>query len=352
MSVDQDQRTDGGIYNEKYEWAEYEEPARWATASNDNLEGSEGSLFETWTTPGTKRSRRRAGQGAARLRGQSPYPRTFRVKPGTLKRILGNERVIQQTQDLEAKVYLARTHRARQARRYRTDLLEVYGGEAGVTQRALQRGLRALQPVDAIYGMRLDGRADHVRLRNLILDNKPFLVVYEIACAAWTHIQHLNYSPAQLQALRLEQDQAIGEMVKTIVAAEEEYGGHFLIENPAYTDFWKHPAMLKLSAKNNVTFRVGHMCAFRPRDKDGLLMKKPILDGCPTWRTSWIKLAGHALARRLMVRCSAATASELKSTALSCARRLFMDLNSAYELQGMSDTMLLTQTRMLGWPRP
>ena len=192
-----------------------------------------------------------------------------------MKRILGNERMIQQTRDLETKVYLSRTQRARQLRRYKTDLLEVYGGNAGITQRALHRGLRAHQPVDAIYGLRLDGRADHARLRNLILVNKPFLVVYEIACTAWSNIQYLNCSPAQLQALRLEQDEAIKEMVKTIVAAEEEYGAHFLIENPAYADFWRHPAMLKLAARSNVAFRVGHMCAFNLRDKDGLLMKKP-----------------------------------------------------------------------------
>ena len=41
MSVDQ--TTDGGVYNEKYTWTEYEEPDWWAAAANDNLEGSEGS---------------------------------------------------------------------------------------------------------------------------------------------------------------------------------------------------------------------------------------------------------------------------------------------------------------------
>ena len=114
-----------------------------------------------------------------------------------------------------------------------------------------------------------------MHLRNLILAQRPFLVVFEIACAAWTHIQNLNYTAAQLHELRLEQDEAIREMVKTIVAVHEEYGGHFLIENPAYTDFWKHPAMLKLRDRDGVEFRVGHMCAFNLMDKQGLLMKKP-----------------------------------------------------------------------------
>ena len=127
-------------------------------------------------------------------------------------------------------------------------------------------------------GIKLDGRGDHARLRGLILAHKPFLVIFEIACAAWTHIQHLNYSHEQLQTLKLEQGQAIREMVRTIVAVDEDYGGHFLIENHAYTDFWKHAAMLKLSPGTVLSFVLG-TCAPSTsetlRDKDGLLMKKP-----------------------------------------------------------------------------
>ncbi|CAE7804420.1 GIP [Symbiodinium necroappetens] len=78
-------------------------------------------------------------------------------------------------------------------------------------------------------------------------------------------------------------------------------GCHFLIENPAGTPFWDHPALRRLRSVPGVTLQTGHMCRFGLKDNNGLLLKKP---------TSWlsdlpevlIELGGLAVRMRSTLR--------------------------------------------------
>ena len=169
----------------------------------------------------------------------------LQVRAGMQKRLLGNARAIEQARALEAKVYVYanRVKSAQAMRRYKVDIVEVYGGHAEITHQALRHGLRALQPVDRDYGINLDDRADFERLRPKLLAWRPFLLIYEIACALWSNVQRINYSCAQLDELRKTQDLAIKEMCRTITENWDINGGYFLIENPAHTKFWDHPAI-------------------------------------------------------------------------------------------------------------
>ena len=160
-------------------------------------------------------------------------------------------------------------------RRYRTDILEVYGGQAEISAQALRAGLRVLQPVDKVYGIPLDYKTDFAKLQDMIMQHRPYLLVYEIPCTAWSSIQRLNYKPHELQALQATQTTAIRQMVETILKAARDYGGHFLLENPAHTDFWKQPDVLRLHELPDVQLRVGCMCRFGLKDKHGKLVKKP-----------------------------------------------------------------------------
>ncbi|OLP82986.1 Guanylate kinase [Symbiodinium microadriaticum] len=145
-------------------------------------------------------------------------------------------------------------------------------------RRHSRRGLRVLQPVDMVYNLKLEGPKDYELLRDLLLRHRPFLTIYEIPCTAWSRIQHLNYDQCELQKLQQQQSAAVEAMVQTILALHKE-GCHFLIENPAGTPFWDHPALRRLRALTGVELRTGHMCRFGLRDNDGLLLKKP---------TSWL----------------------------------------------------------------
>ncbi|CAE7948772.1 unnamed protein product [Symbiodinium sp. KB8] len=177
----------------------------------------------------------------------------------------------------EMKVYELHTRRARSMRMYGVDVVEVYGGHAGIAEAALLRGLRLLQPVDSIYDLKLHGPQDYDTFRGLLLRHRPFLTIYDMR-------SHVRRGPAssmsttrvqtELQQLRRQQHGAIEAMVKTILALHRE-GCHFLIENPAGTPFWDHPALRRLHSVPGVTLQTGHMCRFGLKDNNGLLLKKP-----------------------------------------------------------------------------
>ena len=177
------------------------------------------------------------------------------IKKGTCKRLLGNARSLQGTWLAEMKVYELRTRRARSMRMYGVDVVEVYGGHAGIAEAALLRGLRLLQPVDSIHDLKLHGPQDYDTLRGLLLRHRPFLTIYDMrshvrrgpaSSMSTTHVQ------TELQQLRRQQHGAIEAMVKTILALHRE-GCHFLIENPAGTPVWDHPALRRLRSVPGVT---------------------------------------------------------------------------------------------------
>ena len=222
-----------------------------------------------------------ASAGPRHMQGSPDYPLlmedrgAFRPKVGLLKRVRGNEKAMHALWQAEARMYLARTAQARKHRSYKTDLIEIFGGHAEITRVALQQGLRAVQPVDQVYGVKLGTSADWNQLRSLLAQHRPFLIVYEIECTLWSNIQNLNYDQVTLEALRHTQDLSIREMVRTICECHETFGGHFLLENPANTNFWKHPQILRLLRLPDAELRVGHMCRYNLRGKTGLLLKKP-----------------------------------------------------------------------------
>ena len=199
----------------------------------------------------------------------------FKAKTGLCKRVRGNEKSLSEAWHLEHRVYEHRVLQARAFRKYGTDIVEIYGGNAEITRAALDQGLRALQPVDVKYGLTLQTSRDFDALRTLLLKHKPFLAVFEFPCTLWSNVQHLNYDQAALDKLRAGQLLWIKEMVNTIAAIHADYGGHFLLENPAHTPFWQHPEILRLYEIPRAELRVGHMCCYDLRGKNGDLLKKP-----------------------------------------------------------------------------
>ena len=195
------------------------------------------------------------------------------LKTGVRKRLSGNVKALRQLFDVERRAQSFHVHQARALRRHRLDVVEIYGGFANITAEALSRGLRAAQPVDQVHGVRLDRPADHDRLRRLLLQQLPFLTVYEIRCDAWTNIQNLNYSPEEIAVLRQEQLMHINNMRQTIEALHRE-GCHFLVENPWGTSFWNQDDVKALLRLPGAELRRGSMCQFGLRGRQGLLMRK------------------------------------------------------------------------------
>ena len=70
-------------------------------------------------------------------------------------------------------------------RSYQYDVVEIFGGMSNITVEALQCGLRALQPVDMVHGVKLDDKKDYKVLTKLLKERRPFLVVWEIIMNPW-----------------------------------------------------------------------------------------------------------------------------------------------------------------------
>ncbi|CAE7222193.1 unnamed protein product [Symbiodinium sp. CCMP2456] len=175
---------------------------------------------------------------------------------------------------------------------YRTDLVEIFGGEAAITQEALRTGLRALQPIDEVYGQKLNGSQDFQNLEELLRLRRPYLVIWEPRCTLWSNLQYLNRSPEDLDRLRQRERKSVASMCKVIQSLYQS-GIHFLRENPLHTPFWETPELRRLRGLPGVQLGEGCMCAFNLRDAQGHLLKKP---------TGWLGSVPEVLAQ-LCVSC-------------------------------------------------
>lgn len=131
------------------------------------------------------------------LHGSADDPLTYEdrgfalMKPGRQKRLLGSIRALRQIWMVEHSVYNNIVHSNRKLRRHKVDLVEIYGGHANVTARALECGLRVLQPIDRIHGVHLQTRADHRWLREKLREWSPFLTLIEPECRLWSPLAEL-----------------------------------------------------------------------------------------------------------------------------------------------------------------
>ena len=262
-------------------------PGRWLRGREPRglrLGGSKGAFIgDSQTTHGGAARAARGGgsmsPSSATLHGSAddPLMREDRghviLKKGTQKRLLGNIKSVRQWLTMEANIYQTNVKRAHRLRRRKCDLVEIYGGFANISAEGLSRGLRVTQPVDQVHGVQLDSVRDHVELRRFLLQLLPFLSIWELRCDAWSRIQHLNYSEAELKQLQDEQKLAVREMVKTVLALHAE-GCHFLLENPWGTAFWQQPELQPLLVLPGVELKKGAMCNFGLRGGSGRLLRK------------------------------------------------------------------------------
>eukprot|EP00435_Cladocopium_sp_Y103_P039387 s1919_g10.t1 len=195
------------------------------------------------------------------------------LKAGTEKRLRGNCRQVHDIWQVEAKIYAQQAQRARVMRSYHYDVVEIFGGMSNITVEALQCGLRALQPVDVVHGVKLDDKKDYKVLTKLLKERRPFLVVWEIRCDPWSKLNHLNYTADELQALQDSHYESLAGMCEAIIELYKD-GIHFLIENPWGTAFWTHDEIMRVRALPGARLEKGSMCNFGLRGKEGNLIRK------------------------------------------------------------------------------
>ena len=199
------------------------------------------------------------------------------MKPGRQKRLLGTLRGLQRLWCVEHTIYENCLASAIRLRRHKADIIEVFAGKGNITARALEMNLRALQPVDKCYGIRLDSKDDFNWLRGLLDDWKPILTLLEPECRLWSPLVNMNYwwRPHELEALRNEAQVTVKETVAIIKDALSDQR-FFLLENPHHGALWQQPDMLRLLEEfgHVLYYDYGHMCRYGLRGRHGGLIKK------------------------------------------------------------------------------
>ena len=215
------------------------------------------------------------------LSGSADQPLTFEdhgfslMRPGRQKRFLHTAKSLRQIWMVENTIYYNLVQSNRVLRRCKADLLEVYGGHANITRYAQKVGLRALQPVDKIYGINLSTRDDFQQFRQLVRRHRPFLTVFEPECRLWSTLTNLNYywRPEELAELRKAAMLTVEETANHIEEIILD-GRFFLLENPHGSELWNQEPILRLQQKHSLFYDHGHMCAYELLGKDGYPLKK------------------------------------------------------------------------------
>ena len=80
---------------------------------------------------------------------------------------------------------------------FRADVLELFAGQARITEAFTKRRGAALMPRDLIYGHDLRSPAVQEEVLDEILRERPWLVWAAPPCTAWCAFSRLNFSPQE-----------------------------------------------------------------------------------------------------------------------------------------------------------
>ena len=125
------------------------------------------------------------------------------------------------------------------------DCLSIFDGPSGNFNRtASETGLYAMPPVDVLAKVPCDISNDvhYAWLMVGILTQKPTFVLLAPPCGAWTQAMRFNKNkPKVMQRIREMRKEQTKMMhrVHQLLKAVFAYGGHAMIENPRYSEFWK-----------------------------------------------------------------------------------------------------------------
>ena len=116
------------------------------------------------------------------------------------------------------------------------DIMELYAGQAEISQLAHRYDLRACQPFDLLYGLNLKDKAAKQTWQEDQAKFKPLLVIVEPECAHWNIMnENLNYlgrnRMEELQDLRRD-DRPLVKLGVQACYKQIEDGNIFLFENP------------------------------------------------------------------------------------------------------------------------
>eukprot|EP00971_Amphidinium_carterae_P351093 6491908-Amphidinium_carterae.1 len=163
------------------------------------------------------------------------------------------------------------------------DVMEVFGGAAGVTRLALTQRLTAAPVADLLYGVDVTNPRCRHELVQYVRLGKPKVVVLSPPCTAfsnWSHLNRIVHPKAYRQSLM--NGSSCSSLAAQIAEAQLRNGRHFLLENPQGSELFKRPEWQRLQQQYSIQEVSFPQCAAGLRSPSGA----PILKRTTLWSSS------------------------------------------------------------------
>ena len=141
------------------------------------------------------------------------------------------------------------------AQSHRVDVMQVFGGEGGITAAALSRNMTATEVIDRRYGWDLHNPKDLEMAYERFYASRPKFVSIELPCTYYTNITHINFRTSKgKQALRRlwRKEKPFLFLARDLFKSQLNTGDMAMIENPATSRLWTQPIMMDLLADERV----------------------------------------------------------------------------------------------------
>ena len=127
------------------------------------------------------------------------------------------------------------------------DLLEVFGGEAGVSRIAIRKRLQTGKNIDVVTGTDLTDPAEARKLLKFLDDWRPEVIILGPPCTAFSAWSKCNRSrnAATYRASRIIGEK-LAELTAEICMRQLEKSQHFIVEQPAHSDMYQLPCFVHL----------------------------------------------------------------------------------------------------------
>ena len=164
----------------------------------------------------------------------------------------------------------------RQANSELVDCLELFAGQARVSEAFAKKRRGVLQPRDIRFGH--DFRKNQVRdeILHEIKTKRPGMVWMAPPCTYWCGFSRLNFSPQERRRLRAK-EQVLIQFVDEVIETQNLLGGMAIVENPRSSDMWRHSALQRWILKPDIHLAKVDLCAYGMVSSDHAVpMRKPL----------------------------------------------------------------------------
>ena len=168
-----------------------------------------------------------------------------------------------------------------------TYVMEIWGGNAGVSKVSIRRCLRTGQNFDIVTGADLTKYHNQQVLLNYIRQHRPLVIVMGPPCTAFSSWSHINqYNAPNTYTASRQTGETLARLAARVASVQLEQGRHFIIENPRGSEMFRLPAFRALWNTGRVKAVNFPQCAVGLRSPEGV----PLLKHTTMWASHPILL--------------------------------------------------------------